>query len=357
MSALEVPMGEPLMVGYGEPLDLSNNENPLGASPAVARALAGRLAHLHRYPDDRGDELRRALAAHHALESGQVILGNGSNELIDLAARVSLRGGGAGVTVTPSFGPYRRVITRYGGQLVAVPLEHLQFDLERLAAAVDAQTRILFIAAPNNPTGSAPERAGLLDLLQRMPPTVLVVLDQAYAEYLPAEQQLDYAALLARHPNLLVLRSFSKAYGLAALRIGYGLGDCGMISRLDGERPTFNTNALAQAAAVAALGDQAHIRRVVAENRRAMTVLGSRLRELGIVHHPSAANFLLVEVGDGEGVATELLRRGIKVKTLTGFGLPHHIRLSTAPEARMAWVAGQLAAAIRETHTVVPCGA
>jgi histidinol-phosphate aminotransferase len=325
-----------------ELLDLSNNESPLEPSPTVTRALFVATFEANRYPDNSARALREALGATHGVLPDQVVLGNGSSEILDIAARLALREGGEVVSAFPAFGVYQRVALRYGGHLVRVPLRNWRVDLEAMASAVTADTRLLVIGNPNNPTGTTVRGSDLAALVQALPEEVLVVVDEAYAEYVNDPAFRSALELRGAHPGLLVLRTFSKAYGLAGLRIGYGIVAPELAARLERERPTFNTSRLAQAAALAVLEDEAQLERTVSLNRAARQALCERLDGIGLSYVPSQANFVLVSVYDGSAVAEALRLQGILVKPMQAFGLPDCVRISTGTVEEMHRVADRL---------------
>ena len=334
-------------------IDLSANENPLGASPRALDAIQRSLSGLHRYPEKDGDPLRDALAQQLKLQRNQLLLGNGATELLEFAARaclslslslslsVSQTEGQASeaLIATPCFIPYQNVIRRAGGQLIGVPCVLGDDPLPALLAAVTARTRLIILGTPNNPCGSIIPHQRLETFIRALPPQVLVVVDEAYIEYVSHPDCADSLALLAQGHNLLILRSLSKAYALAGLRLGYAIGNPSMIERLNGQRQHYNTNSLAQAAALAALSDRQHLAATLANNCQGRAYLARSFSALGLNYLPSQANFYLVEVGDGERYITELALRGIKVKSMARYQLPRHIRVSIGlPQQNLALV-------------------
>lgn len=309
-------------------IDLSANENPLGPSPRVANAITASLDRLHRYPSKDGTELKAVLAGKLGIGPQQIVLGNGSCEIIDLVAHAYLAPGDEAIMAVPSFLPYQSAVERARGRKLQVPLRNHHHDLDAMLERVSARTRLIIIGNPNNPTGTAVGRLALDRFLDRVPDSVLVVLDEAYFEYV---RQVDFPASLeyvAQGRSMLVLRSLSKAYGLAGVRIGYGVAPAHVAQRVDSMRQHFNTNALAQVAAIAALGDEAHMRRSVAHAVSEKSRLYRSLDALGVDYVPSEANFLLLRVGDGEAVRRLLEQRGILVKEMAVFGMPEYIRVS-----------------------------
>ncbi|WP_210397496.1 histidinol-phosphate transaminase [Motiliproteus sediminis] len=314
-------------------IDLSANENPLGPSPKVAAAIQAEITGLHRYPSREGTRLRALLSQQLDLESNQLLLGNGASELLDIAARVLLQPSDEAIIPVPSFMPYQKVVVRAGANAVTVSNAPGPIDLDAIEAAITPRTRLILLGNPNNPTGSYIDAPALDAFLARVPDGVLVVIDEAYVEYVTATDYPDALQRIRCGAPLLVLRSLSKAWGLAGLRIGYGVGQPELIARLNACCQFYNTNALAQAAACAALQDQDHLRRTRDLNQRSITYLTSALEALGLRVWPSQANFLLVDLSphaiDSEQLVDQLARRGLLLKPMGRFGLPHCLRVST----------------------------
>lgn len=307
---------------------LASNENPLGPSPRAVEAMQAAVRRVHRYPDGNAFHLKQRLAAHLDVQPENLILGNGSNELIEFIGH-ALVGPGVDVVVSQyCFAIYPIVTLMFGGRPVVVDACDYGHDLPAMQAAITSQTRVVFVANPNNPTGTLADAAALEALVESVPADVLLVVDEAYLEYL--EQPLDLLPLIRRgeRPNLLLLRTFSKIHGLAGLRIGYGVGHPEVIATFEKIRQPFNCNAVAQAAALAALDDHDHVRRSRETNAAGLRFWHDALTEAGLKHVPSAANFVLVRVGDGARVFGELQRRGIIVRPMGGYQLPEWIRLS-----------------------------
>ncbi len=305
-------------LGIERVVKLASNENPYGPSPGAIDAIASAATRLHRYPDPRGHELREALAAHHGIEAKRFCFGNGSNELIDLICRVFASRGEHVVFGHPSFPCYRIGSIAQELRFTAVPLrDHLHWDVDDLLEAVTPDTKLLFVANPNNPTGSYIGRDGLERLLAVLPAHVLAVVDEAYVEYADAGDFAPATALLDRRERVAVLRTFSKAYGLAALRVGYAIGTAELSEHLDRLRAPFNVGSAGQLAAVAALEDQAHLRRVVGATIRDRHTLRERLQAMGLGVAPSQANFVLVDVlRPGRAVYEALLADGVIVRPM-----------------------------------------
>jgi histidinol-phosphate aminotransferase len=297
---------------------LASNENPHGPSPRAIAAVCGEALALHRYPDPRGHDLREALASHHGISPNELCLGNGSNELIDLICRVFASRGEHVVFGHPSFPCYRIGSVAQELDFTAVPLrEHLHWDVEDLIEAVKPETKLLFVSNPNNPTGSYLPALDLQHLLRTVPARVLIVVDEAYVEYVDAEDFTPATDLRKARERIAVLRTFSKAYALAALRVGYVIGTPDLVQHLDRLRAPFNVGTAGQVAARVALEDQAHLQRTVAVTLRERRALRDALCAEGLRVAPSQANFLLVDVGrPGRVVYEALLHDGVIVRPM-----------------------------------------
>jgi histidinol-phosphate aminotransferase len=307
---------------------LASNENPRGPGPAVRAALATATDELSRYPDGNGFALKAALAARYAVAAEQIVLGNGSNDILELVTQAFLQPGDAAVYSRHAFAVYPLATQARGAHGIEVAALGLGHDLAAMARAITPKTRVVFVANPNNPTGTWIPPAELEAFVATVPDDVIVVLDEAYNEYLEPQQQAASTEWIAAHPNLVVSRTFSKAYGLAALRIGYGIMHAKVADMLNRVRQPFNVNALAQAAALAALADGAYVEESRALNREGMRELENGLRRLGLSWAPSHANFLLVEVGDAGAVYARLLRQGVIVRPVANYGLPAWLRVT-----------------------------
>jgi histidinol-phosphate aminotransferase len=303
-------------LGIRGAIKLASNENPAGPSPRALAAAAAALSEANRYPD--GTRLREALAAHHGVSPSEIILGNGSNELIDLVCRTFAGAVRHAVYPDPSFVCYRSSTLATDIRATEVPLvDHVRYDIDALLAAVKPETGLLFLANPNNPTGAYVGQRDLERLLKALPHKVLVVLDEAYVEFPDAPDFVSALGLRALHPNLLVLRTFSKAYGLAALRVGYGVASPELVGYLDRVRAPFNVSSVALAAACAALTDPEHVARYVELNRLERERVRKGLTELGLAVAPSQANFVLVDTGrSGRELYERLLQKGVIVRPM-----------------------------------------
>jgi histidinol-phosphate aminotransferase len=308
---------------------LSSNENPLGPSPRAVSAIQAAASQVYRYPDAGALALRQALAQRFDVAPEMVACSNGSDEMVFLLCVGLLREGDEAVMAYGSFISYYLRTIEMGGRAVRVPLREHAHDLDALADAVNARTRLLFLCNPNNPTGTTNSAAEVARLLKRVPEDVLVIVDEAYIEFV---DQPDYPDMLtelrAGRPNLILLRTFAKIYGLAGLRVGYAFGHPELIAYLERVRPTFNVNALGQIAGLAALEDEEHVTRSRAHAAASRALFTQELLALGLQPIPSQTNFVAFEVGDDGAITSALLDRGFTVTPLSGWGLPGYIRVS-----------------------------
>ena len=309
-------------------IKLASNENPLGPSPMALRAMENAAGDMHRYPDGNVFFLREKLTAKLEVQPGQIIFGNGSNEIIEFVGHALLGSGDEIVVSQYCFAIYPLVGKMMGAKIVEVPARDLGHDLPAMLKAVTPRTRVVFVANPNNPTGTIASGEEIAQLIDQLPPDVLLVMDEAYFEY--QEDGPDLLPLIrsSKHPNLILMRTFSKIYGLAGLRVGYGVGDPEFVEALEKVRQPFNLNAMAQAAALAALDDEQHLSESRDQNRKGSIFLGILFRRSGIEFLRSHANFLLVKVPDGAQVAGEMERLGVIVRSLKGYDLPEWIRVT-----------------------------
>jgi histidinol-phosphate aminotransferase len=313
-------------------LKLASNENPLGPSPLAVAAATRALAHGELYPDGGCFVLRQKLAARHGLAAEQFVVGNGSNEILELLGHVFLRPGDEVVMGAPAFIVYKLVALLFGARPVEVPLVDHRHDLDALARAVTPRTKLVFLPSPNNPTGTANTEAEIHAFVRALPEQVVFVFDEAYAEYL--DNPPDLRPLLAEGRKVVGLRTFSKIFGLASLRVGYGYASPELAGLLNRVRQPFNVNAIGQAAAVAALDDAEFTARARATNASGLSQLASALAGRGLEIVPSVANFLLVKVGDGARVFTELQRRGVIVRPMKPYGMPEWVRVTVGTAAQ-----------------------
>jgi histidinol-phosphate aminotransferase len=312
-------------------IKLASNENPIGPSPKAVEAVRNAVAESNRYPDGGTHLLRDKLARKHGVGMDQILMGLGSSEIIDLAARILLTRGKTGVTSHGSYAPFSLAIRASGAELVRVPQQNFAFDLRAIADAIVAHsgTRIVYLANPNNPTGTAFGMAELQEFLRRVPADVLVVLDEAYIHYADRGDMPDSVQLFGEHKNLLIMRTFSKVYGLAGLRVGYGIGDTPVLEAMNRLRTPFNLTGVSQAAAMAALDDAEHVNRSIRENAAERARLTKGLGELGLRPVRSHANFIFIDIGpEAQELCDELLHEGVIVRPLGWMGFPEAMRVS-----------------------------
>lgn len=328
-------------------IKLASNENPFGPSPAALAAMEKALGQLNLYPDGNAFYLKQKLAAHHGVDPANLILGNGSNEIIEFVGHALLGPDTEVVVSQYCFAIYPIVTRLFGGKLITVPARQYGHDLPAMLRAVTPRTRIMFVANPNNPTGTQAQRPELVELINDIPPHVLLVMDEAYIEFL--EDVVDFLPMIRQNlkPNLILMRTFSKIYGLAGLRIGYGIGAPEFTAALEKVRQPFNINSIAQVAATAALDDDEHVQRTRANNFAGRSYLETAFRKLSLSFVPSTANFILVKVGDGQKVFQQLQKLGIIVRPMGGYQLPEFIRISIGTPAENARCIDALAQVIR----------
>jgi histidinol-phosphate aminotransferase len=313
---------------------LASNENPLGMSPKARVAVDLAMAGIERYPDNY--DLTRVLAEAHGVDMADIVLGKGSNDVLDLVARVFLAPGRSAVYAQHAFAVYPLATMSTGAEGIVVPARHYGHDLAAMRAAIRPDTRIVWIANPNNPTGNFLPYAEVLAFLRTVPDDVVVVLDEAYTEYLPPAERVDAIPWVKEFPNLVVTRTFSKIYGLAGLRVGYAVASPEVADLMNRVRHPFNVSNLALAAAVAALDDHVFIAESYDMNRRGMEQIVAGLKRLGLEHIPSHGNFVTVGVADGAAVNHKLLQQGVIVRPIGGYGLPNHLRVTIGLETENA---------------------
>lgn len=321
-------------------IKLASNENPLGPSPRTLGAMRRAIGEAHLYPESAYPRLKQAIASRFKLTPRHVILGDGSDEILVLAANAFLRPGDEAVMATPSFVVFAHAVAGAGGRPVAVPLTRtLCHDLPAMARAVTRRTKLVFVCNPNNPTGTIVHRREVDQFLRRLPGHTIVVFDEAYAEFVDERSYPSTPAYVRRGLQVLTVRTFSKLYGLAGLRIGYGLGAPALVQVLERLRQPFNVNAIAYRAAVAALSDRAHVARTLRCVRTGRRWLSRELNRLGLIVVPSQANFLLVRPatwrqGDGNRLADRLLAHGVIVRAFAGAALRPYIRITVGTAAQ-----------------------
>ena len=309
-------------------IKLASNENPLGPSRLAQAAMREALRQANLYPDGNAFYLKQKLAAKLEVTPANLILGNGSNEILEFIGH-ALIGPGAEVVVSQyCFAVYPIVTALFGGKLTVVPAKNYGHDLDAMLAAITPQTRVVFVANPNNPTGTNVQRDDLARFISAVPGNVLVALDEAYIEFLDEPLDLLPEVRRGQKANLLLMRTFSKIYGLAGLRLGYGIGHPDLIAELEKIRQPFNINSIAQAGALAALDDTAHAEKTRRFNSRGLKLYTRAFRKLGLEFVPSSANFILVRVGDGQRVFAELQKLGVIVRPMGGYQLPEWVRIS-----------------------------
>src|SRR6266481_1256313 len=308
---------------------LASNENPLGPSPMAIAAARAVLGESHRYPDGGTHLLRAKLAERRAVSPEEIFIGLGSSEIIDLAARVLLRAGWQGLTSEGTYAPFSVAIRASGAELALAPQREFAFDLQAIAKAITPKTGVIYLANPNNPTGSAFGREELEEFLAAVPDGVLVVLDEAYIHYAVSMEVRDSEEIYRKRKNLLILRTFSKVYGLAGLRIGYAIGRPELLAAMNKLRTPFNTSGVAQASALAALDDKEHVTRCIETNATERKRLSEGLARLGFRPVPSEANFVFIVAGpDAQAMSNDLLPMGVIVRPLGWVGFPEAIRIS-----------------------------
>ncbi len=315
-------------LGLKEVIKLASNENALGPSPKAVEAIKRALPRLNRYPDSQGFYLKKKLAKTLRLGADNFVLGNGSDELIDMVIRTFVENDENIVTADLTFLEYEIVSSVNARKVVKVPLRYFKYDLEALRKKIDRKTKVVFIANPNNPTGTYVTRCELEEFLSGLPDNVIVVLDEAYDSFVDTDD-FPFGINYIKKANVLVLKTFSKAYGLAGIRLGYAVGRPELISFMERVRQPFNINSLAQAAACAALDDRRFLEKTRAETLRGKEYLYTALRGMGIACVQSVANFLLVDTGrDGVGVFRELLKCGVIVRDMKQYGLKNFVRVT-----------------------------
>jgi len=311
---------------------LASNENPLGVSPLARRAIENVLSGLARYPDGNGFELKQALSRRFGVRQEQIVLGNGSNDVLELAARAFLTGATSAIYSQHAFAVYPLAVQAVGARGIEVPASNFGHDLDAMLRAITSDTRLVFVANPNNPTGTFVRAAKLEAFIDAVPAHVLVVLDEAYTEYLEPELRADSMGWLKKYPNLLLTRTFSKVYGLAGLRVGYALGAPGIADLMNRVRQPFNVNSISLAAAAAALDDEDFVRRSFELNRAGMQQLVRGFERAGVEYIPSFGNFVSFRIRDANGVYLKLLRSGVIVRPIASYGMTDYLRVSVGLE-------------------------
>ncbi len=326
-------------------IKLASNENPLGMSPKAHEAIEKAIPELALYPDGSGYALKQTIAQKFGVTTDQIVLGNGSNDVLEFMARSFLRPGLEAIYSQHAFAVYPLVVKAIGARGIEVPAKNFGHDLDAMRAAVTAATRIIFVANPNNPTGTYLKSDALLAFLRGLPQEILVVLDEAYTEYLSAENKSQSISWLKEFPNLVISRTFSKAYGLAGLRVGFGLAHPDLIAMMNRVRQPFNVNSLALAAAEAALNDDEFVQRSYALNSLGMQQLIDGFNKLHLAYIPSFGNFISVKVGNAAEVYQKLLRAGVIVRPVASYGLPEYLRVTIGLQSQNETFLSALASA------------
>jgi histidinol-phosphate aminotransferase len=331
----------------GDIVKLASNENPLGPSPKAVAAMRAALEHAQLYPDGGGYRLRQAIAAKFGLDMSNIVLGNGSNEIIEFVGHAFLKSGDEIITAQHAFVVYKLMATLFGATTVEVPDPGFKHDLEAMAAAITPRTRQIFIANPNNPTGTLCRQEEIDRFMAKVPDHVIVIFDEAYYEFL--EEPLDTIKYVREGRNVVIMRTFSKIQGLASLRIGYGIAPAHLAEILQKTRQPFNANAIAQAGALAGLLDDEHQDKTRAVNKEGRLFLEGLFTELNLEYVPSHANFVLAKVGDGDALFHYAMKKGVILRAMRAYGLPDWIRISigTMPQNQKfaavlrEWLAGR----------------
>ncbi len=327
-------------------LKMASNENPLGSSPRAIEAIRGALGELAYYPDGSGFELKAVIARNFNVAPENLVLGNGSNDVLELVARAFLTRDDSAVYSQHAFMVYPLVVQAIGARAIVVPTRGYETDLDAIAAAIEPGTKIAFIANPNNPTGTFSPWESVRAFLDRVPEDVLVVIDEAYGEYLPPQLQSPAVEWISRYPNLVLSRTLSKAYGLAGLRVGFGIAHPEVAEIMNRVRQPFNVNHLAMVAACAAIEDFEFIRRSRDVNAAGLRQLAAGFVKLGLEYIPSFGNFITVKVGDAARIYQRLLVAGVIVRPIAGYGMPEHLRVTVGRPEQNARFLGALEKAL-----------
>lgn len=325
--------------GLAKVVKLASNENPLGASPKAVEAFHGIADSLHLYPRGDAPKLIDSIAKMYGVATNEIVIGNGSDEIIDMVGKAFIRQGDNCVGITPTFSVYKFTTLSNGADFVGVGEGEVRASLDDLAKAVNDKTRVAFICNPNNPTGAYYTEAEIRDFLKKVPQSVLVFLDEAYAEFATAPDYPNMAKFVREYPNLFVNRTFSKIYGLAGLRVGYAFSNVEVIRALWKVKPPFDVNQAAQVAAIAALGDKEHVQATRKMNAEGIAVLTREFEALGLKVLPTQANFICVKIGErAKELVAFLEQNGMIVRGLTSFGMPEYIRVTVGKPEENAFL-------------------
>ena len=336
-------------LGISGIVKLASNENPLGTSPKAVAAMQEAIKTIALYPDGNGYELKDALAKRYGIQHANLVLGNGSNDLLELASRAFLAPGDVAIYSAHAFAVYALATQAVGAQGITVPAKEFGHDLDgMLKAAVEHKAKMVFIANPNNPTGTYLSANALLGFMQALPDHVLVILDEAYNEYLPPAQRYDSVSWLKKHSNLVISRTFSKAYGLAGLRVGYAMANEQIIDMMNRVRQPFNVNSIAQAAALAALQDTDFVTRTYNLNQQGMQQITAGLSKLGLSYIPSYGNFISFRIGGATAMYRRLLELGVIVRPVANYDMADYLRVSIGLEIENDKFLAALQQAIKE---------
>jgi histidinol-phosphate aminotransferase len=333
-SLIPYPPGKPLEelereYGISDSIKLASNENAMGPSPEALSAIVTALPNLHRYPDGSCYYLTERLSDKLGVEPEQIIFGNGSNEIIELLCATFLDPDDEAVTSNPTFLMYQKLVQVHGGRNVVIPLKDMEHDLDAILAAVTDRTRLIFLDNPNNPCGTMIKQDAFDRFLEQLPEQVLVVLDEAYIDFVEPDKRIDVVSYVQANKPVVVLRTFSKAYGLAGLRIGYGLMPAEVVGFLDRVRQPFNVNALAQVGAWAALADEEYYQRTIEFTVEGRKWLMEEVSKLGCKPLPSYTNFFLIDVGcNAKELYDRMLHKGVIVRPMQAYGFPNYIRIT-----------------------------
>ncbi len=340
--------------GVTHSIKLASNDNPWGPPPTAVQAIQAALGNLHRYPDGSSYYLTRAIAAYHGMEPGEVVLGNGSNEVIEFLVKAFVREGDEVITSHPSFLMYQKFVQVKGGKNIVLPLHNLQHDLKAIVENISERTRLIFIDNPNNPTGTAIAPVDLYRLLSLVPESVIVVLDEAYVDFMDESLQVDVYSLIRNSQGrcpVVSLRTFSKAYGLPGLRIGYGLMAPEVANCLHKVRQPFNINNLAQVGALAALQDRDYYQAVLQRNKAGRALLQTGVEKLGCTAYPSQTNFILIDVHvDADTLYNAMLYEGVIIRSMRAYGYSSCIRVTVGTGEENERFLAVLAGCLKTIH-------